>query len=411
MATRVVFLGGGYVTVWAYRQLLRHARPHVRSGAVTITVVAPHPYHSFHGWTAEVLERTIAQPRQESDLRRLLPAATYVQGHAAAVDADRRTVTVQRADGHLDEVPYDELVVGTGSVDDTGTVPGLAAHAWSVKEPSVRSAVRTRLHDLAARPRSGPPVVVVGGGLAGIEMAAAVARTVGSDRRAASPEQPAVVLIHSGAALGSQLRPRFDRLADYAVRQLDALGVEVRTGSRLAEVTADGLRLADGSFVASAMVISTLGQRPVVPPGLDALVRDEQGRLRTDRMLRVAGREHEWAAGDVAHVERPWTGGACPADALWAIKAGAHLGRNLARAIAGRPVRPFRYPGLGRAMSFGVGRGAVELYGVPFTGWSAWVLRLVFFLRFMPLRRQAAAVVRDLCARPLMRRPVVSVDG
>ena len=43
-------------------------------------------------------------------------------------------------------------------------------------------------------------------------------------------------------------------------------------------------------------------------------------------------------------------------DALWAIKAGDHVGRNVARALTGRPGRPFRYLGLGQAASFGVGR-------------------------------------------------------
>ena len=51
--------------------------------------------------------------------------------------------------------------------------------------------------------------------------------------------------------------------------------------------------------------------------------------------------------------------------------------------------------GLGQAASFGVGRSISELYGIPFTGWVAWVLRLTFFLRFMPSRRKAVQVVTD----------------
>src|SRR4029079_5686388 len=102
-----------------------------------------------------------------------------------------------------------------------------------------------------------------------------------------------------------------------------------------------------------------------------------------------------WAAGDAACVVHPTSGEPVPANALWAIKGGEHVGRNLARTFRGRPTRPFAYRGLGQAASFGVGRSISELYGIPFTGWGAWVLRLTFFRRFMPSRSRAAQVVAD----------------
>ena len=58
------------------------------------------------------------------------------------------------------------------------------------------------------------------------------------------------------------------------------------------------------------------------------------------------------------------------------MKAGAHAGANAARALQGRAPRPFTYRGLGQAASFGLGRGIAELYGMPFTGRLAWLLRL-----------------------------------
>ena len=111
-----------------------------------------------------------------------------------------------------------------------------------------------------------------------------------------------------------------------------------------------------------------------------------------------------WAAGDAARVLHPSTGDPVPANALWAIKAGHRLGVNVARAMTGRPPRPFTYRGLGRAASFGLGRSVSELYGIPFTGLTAWVLRLAFFLRFMPSRRTAAATLVDV-ARSIAGQP------
>ena len=89
-----------------------------------------------------------------------------------------------------------------------------------------------------------------------------------------------------------------------------------------------------------------------------------------------------------------------PANALWAIKAGDHLGRNLARTRRwAHRSTPFRYLGLGQAASFGVGRGMAELYGLPLTGWVAWVTRLAFFIRFMPSHANAVETLAFLVSR------------
>ena len=124
------------------------------------------------------------------------------------------------------------------------------------------------------------------------------------------------------------------------------------------------------------------------------LAHDRFGRLVTDGSLRVA--PGIWAAGDAARVAHPTTGDPVPANALWAIKAGDHLGRNLSRVSDNRRPRDFSYRGLGQAMGFGIGRSATELYGVPINGAAGWILRLAFFLRFMPSRRRAVGVVLAL---------------
>ena len=141
--------------------------------------------------------------------------------------------------------------------------------------------------------------------------------------------------------------------------------------------------------------------------GVDPLWLDAAGRLVTAADLRVT--DGIWAAGDAARVHTRGNATPVPANALWAIKAGAHAGRNVARVVRGHSARPFRYRGLGQAASFGVGRSIAELYGVPFTGVLAWVLRLTFFLRFLPSRRRIPTVLGDV-AQTLRGRRVGS-DG
>jgi NADH dehydrogenase len=191
------------------------------------------------------------------------------------------------------------------------------------------------------------------------------------------------------------------RLVARAEAELARLGVAVLAEHRVVEVTSTAARLADGRILPCSTVVATTGQRPVHIPGLDRW-RDDRGRLRTHRTLAVA--PGVWAAGDAARVAHPVTRVTVPANALWAIKGGDHIGRAIARELRGRRARRFGYRGLGRAASFGLGKGIAELYGIPLTGATASLLRVVFFLRFMPSRRRAAGVVSDLARFALASR-------
>lgn len=402
--TRIVLLGGGYVTLHAYTELVRRLGRRIRRGEVELVIVSADDCHSFHGFTGEVVAGILPFERTRTPLTEACPLATFVHGTVTRVDPVGRTVTLTRArGGATEQLPYDELVVGTGGREPLVTVPGLAEHGFPLRGPGEIEALVDHLRGLldgtcpryavAPPPMSRHRVVVAGGGIAGAELAAAVAELGGGRLE--------VLLVHSGDRILPGLRESRPRLAEQAEHELDRLGVRILLGARLWEVTPTGalLRLGAGPQAGQLVpvegtVLGTIGQAPVQLPGLEALVRDARGRLVTRPDLSV--HDHVWAAGDAARVLHPVTGEPVPANALWAMKAGAHLGRSLARHLEGRPTRPFAYRGLGQAASFGLGRSVADIYGVELTGAVAWVLRMGFFLRFMPSRRTAAAVVGDL---------------
>jgi len=382
--TQVLVLGGGYTAVWAARALARGLRRELRAGDVVVTVVSATTAHAFHGWTGEVLAGQVAHDRTRTELVDLLPPSWVLHGHAVEVDTAARLVDVLTADG-VRRLPYDHLLVATGSRDATERVPGLAAHGWSLKDDDGLAALVRRLDELTCGGR-GPSVAVVGGGLAGVEAAAAVATRLRSSAGG-------VVLVDGGPSPLCGLRPRFDRVADYAVREARRLGVDVRSGHRACTVDAAGVLLDDGTRVRADVVVSAVGQTVVRLPGLDA-ERSRDGRLVTDPFLRTTC-DRVLAGGDGAAVPHPDGSGPCPPNALWAIKQGTRAGRNIARTVRGHRPRPFRFPGLGQAASLGVGRGAAELYGVQLTGWPAWCARWFVFHLFMPSRRAALAALGD----------------
>jgi NADH dehydrogenase len=416
-------LGGGYVTTCAYRSLVRRIGTQLHNGQIELTVVAPDSYHSFHGWTGEVLGGIVPLSHHYSSLRSLLKHAKILRGEAIHVDLDAQTVTVQlTGEEYRIEVPYDQLLFGTGSRDHSESIPGLAQYGWRLKGTGDLLALRNRLISLLehADAVDDPDLrthclslVIGGGGFAGVEMCAAIAELFQAAQRlypVLQQQQPRFTLVHPGPALLPQLRPRFNKLVDYATQQLRCYGVDVRLNTRIAQITPNGAVLSDGSLVPAATVISTIGQTRTPMPGTETLPRDPQGRLLTDSTLRVSGCSNLWAGGDGAHVLHAKTKTPCPSNALWAIKHGERVGDNIARAVTGMPLRPFTFPGLGQAASLGIGKGALELYGVQFTGWIAWLMRLGLFLYFMPSRRQAVRVALDWLSLPVLGRHLTPFD-
>ncbi|WP_404434501.1 FAD-dependent oxidoreductase [Microbacterium lacus] len=410
MAIEVLVLGGGYTGVWAARRIARAQRRGVHDD-VRVTLVSASDVHGFHGWTAEVITGHVREHRARVALAELLPGVRLVRGVVTHVDLENREVQVVEERG-IRVFRYDELVIGVGSRDARERVPGLREHGWSLKDDGGLEALNAHLAEVVSDAASISDsverarlltVAVAGGGFAGAEASTAIAQRL----RAALDATPAlagerarVVLVHSGSSLLSELRPRFARVADYSARHVVASGVEMRGGVRVVSVTPAGAQLRDGSFIASATVVSAIGQAPVALAGTEGLPRDAAGRAITDRYLRVA--PHVWAGGDSAAVPHPSGRGACPTNALWAIFHGKRIGANVLRKLRGRRPAPFRFPGLGQGASFGVGRGAAELYGVQLTGWVAWIARWGFFHWFMPSRRVALATAREWFAGPVI---------
>jgi NADH:ubiquinone reductase (H+-translocating) len=386
LPARVVMLGGGYVTLHAYAALARRLRGDLRPGRVEVVIISADEAHSFHGFTGEVLAGQLPLAVTRTPVQEACPLARFVHGTVTEVDLRAQVVRAELATGAQVEVGYDRLVVGLGSREPVASVPGLAEHGFTLRGPGDIAALDRHLQALCSGPgphgRAQRTVVVAGGGLAGAEMAAAVAgRRDGGFR---------VILVQPHEQVLPHLEP-FASLRGTAGEELGRLGVEIRQGARVTEVGREHVMLSTGERIEAATVLGAIGQEPVPLRGLERLPHDRQGRLMTSPELRVAPRV--WAAGDAARVLHPVTGRPVPANALWAIKAGEHIGANLARSLRGADTRRFRYRGLGQAASFGRGHAIAELYGIPLTGWAAWLLRLAFFVRFMPSRRRAVQAV------------------
>jgi NADH dehydrogenase len=146
-------------------------------------------------------------------------------------------------------------------------------------------------------------------------------------------------------------------------------------------------------------------------PGTEALPRDARGRIITDQNLNVQGYSNLWAGGDTAQVKHPSQTGDCPSNALFAMKHGLCAGVNIAHSLQAKTLRRFAFKGMGQAASLGMGRGIAELHGIQFTGVLAWIMRLCFFMWYMPSKRQGLQVLFDWLLLPINGRQMISLGS
>lgn len=387
---RVVILGGGYAGLHAFSALRSRLGSLIARSEVELILVSRDGYHTYHGWTGEVLAGDLPVESTLTSLEPLL-GESFVQGEVVSADLPGRSLTVKSEEGQR-ELGFDHLLIAAGSVDPFDRIPGLAEHGWCVKNTRDMQKLVGQLEGWDSAAQTAGNVVVVGGGLAGVETASALAARFG---RAGSGKVN-IHLVSSSEKLLPTLRPDFNHIAETATRTLVEQGVQIHQGTRVARIGKDQVELANGRTIASDLSVVAAGVSFSILPGTESLSRNEAGQIIAGNDLRVRGSHNIWVAGDIAAVPHPATGEPCPVNALWAMKQGDCVGRNIARTIKGKSVKRFNFRGLGQAAGLAGQRGITELYRIQFTGRLAWVIRVLFFAWYMPSRRGALTVLSQL---------------
>ena len=243
-------------------------------------------------------------PREiTAPLRKVLrgaPNVRYRAGDVAAVDFERKRV---RLSDDV-ELPYDYLVLATGSTTNYYGNESVRAHALGLKD--LGEALQLRNHVLECLDRAANATddnerrrllnfCIVGGGPTGVEYSGALAELARLIVPYEYPELPASALRILLLEGGERLLPMFvPRLSQYARRELERRGVEVRTNTLVASADDRGVMLRDGSEIETATMVWTAGVRP------NDLLHDKPERLPVDDHLRLVGAQHVFAIGDVA---------------------------------------------------------------------------------------------------------------
>ncbi|MFJ7059571.1 NAD(P)/FAD-dependent oxidoreductase [Streptomyces griseobrunneus] len=278
---RIIVIGAGYAGAIAAGRLARR----LRREDVAITLVNPEPDFVERVRMHQLAVGQELTPRPFSEMF----AGTGVEVRLArvtAVDVDRRTVAVTDAHG-AEELAYDTLVYALGSAWNTQGVPGTAEHAHDIAGRSGALRLRERLAGLAA----GQPVVVVGGGLTGLEAATEIAE--------ARPDLDVALAARGG--LGDWLSPKGAR---HLRKVVDRLGITVHEHTAVTAVEADRVTTADSTIPAAVTVWTTgFAVHPIARA--TTLVADGNGLIVVDATMRSVSHPDVYAIGDAARVMGP----------------------------------------------------------------------------------------------------------
>ena len=336
MSQRLVIIGAGFAGMYA---ALSAARLRDQSRAsledFEIALVAPEP--------ELVVRPRLYEPNPEkvtAPLGDVLKAidVDYVQGMVETIDTRGRSIEIVSPTDNRRILTYDRLVLATGSRLFRPAVPGLSEHAFSVDQLEDAILLDRHLHSLTKRPASDArnTVVVAGGGLTGIELAAEMPgrlrNILGQDVKVR------VVVVERNAAIGPNMSAE---ARDVVEKALSDFGIETRLGVGVAALDGAGATLTDGARIESATVIWTTGLRAAPLTAQIPGERDELGRLLVDRDLRVPKVPGVFATGDACKAACDDLGNYALMSGQHAARLGAFAGNNATAELLGLPTRPY----------------------------------------------------------------------
>ncbi|MEU5532083.1 FAD-dependent oxidoreductase [Streptomyces sp. NPDC020362] len=384
MQHRIIVLGAGYTGAIAAGRLAKR----LRREDVAITLVNAEPDFVERVRMHQLAAGQDLRPRHFGEMF----AGTGVElklAKVTGVDVDRRTVTVLDADG-AEELAYDTLVYALGSGWNDQGVPGTTEHAHEIASRPGALRLRERLAALDA----GQPVVVVGGGLTGLEAATEIAE--------ARPDLD--VALAARGDLGDWLSPKGRR---HLHEVFGRLGITVHEHAAVTGVEADRIATADGTSVPAAVTVWTTGFAVHPIAKATTLQVTDTGQIMVDRTMRSLSHPDVYAVGDAAMAIGP-----ADKPLRMSCASGTPMAWQAADAIAARltggklPKVPLRY--FNQCISLGRREGLIQYVTADDRAVSAALTgRFAAVYKELVCKGAAWAVANPTVGLPVRRRSIV----
>jgi NADH:ubiquinone reductase (H+-translocating) len=381
---RVLILGAGFAGL--------HAAKGLAKLPVDITVIDRRNHYTFQPLLYQVALAVLSPANIATPIRSILRSYKNIEvlmDEAVRIDKEQRRVTMKSGA----EMEYDYLVVATGS-----THSYFGNDAWAELAPGLKTVedateIRRRVllaFELAERQMletgSHPPLnfVVIGGGPTGVELAGAISDIaklyMKHDFRHIDPAKARVLILEGGPRI---LAAYPEDLSRKAVEQLDALGVEVHTGTQVTDVK-PGYVVVGGQRLDSVVTLWAAGVQASPLGKLLGVEMDRRGCVLVNETLNPAGHPEIFVCGDLAHVEQD--GRQVPGVAQPAMQMGDHVARMVAHDLKGETRSDFRYfdkgdmATIGRLAAVAKIEWPFKAHLSGFLAWMTWLTIHIFFL-------------------------------
>ncbi|WP_171102287.1 selenide, water dikinase SelD [Ruegeria sp. HKCCD7255] len=343
----LVLIGGGHTHALLLRKWGMNPLPGAR-----VTVINPGPTAPYSGMLPGFVAGHYDRDALDIDLIKLarFAGARVVLGAVEGIDAENHRVHLP----HRPPIAFDVAAINVGITSDMPALPGFAEHAVPAK-PLGRFAARWAEYLSGDGPAS---IVVIGGGVAGAELAMAMAHALLSRRR-----QGTVTVIDNATAL-TATKPKS---ADTIRKAMAELGVTLIESASIARITAEYVELTDGQQIAAHFVTGAAGAKPydwMAETGLEM----QDGFIKVNSYLQSSD-PLIFAAGDCAHLtENPR-----PKAGVYAVREAPILFNNLRAALgSGRLKRYVPQNDYLKLISLGGKSALGERLGKSFSGSLMW---------------------------------------
>jgi selenide, water dikinase len=356
----LVLVGGGHAHALVLRMWAMHPLPGTRLTLINPRPVAPYtgmlPGHIAGHYDRDALMIDLVRLARFAGARLILDAAT-------GIDRDQRLI-------HLAGRPplaFDVASIDTGITSALPDLAGAEAHAHAAKPLGTYAAA---WEAFVARRLAFPRVVILGGGIGGMELALASAH-----RLRGLGATPDITVIERGTTLLPGLGSRARTVILWRAR---ALGIRVLTGTTATAITADTVSLSSGEVLGSDFTLTVATARPL-PWFADTGLALTDGYLAASSTLQTSD-PAIFAAGDCAHL----TGNPRPKAGVFAVRAAPVLHHNLRAALSGGSLKRFRpQRDYLKLISLGDRTALAEKFGLTVSGPRLWRLKDRIDRKFM----------------------------
>ncbi|HUC84702.1 MAG TPA: NAD(P)/FAD-dependent oxidoreductase [Candidatus Acidoferrales bacterium] len=377
---------------------------HFKNRKARVTLVDRTNHHLFQPLLYQVATAGLSATEVAQPIRSILSDredVTVFLDEVLQVSLLKREVVLQSK-----TLTYDYLVLALGGCNHYFGHPEWEQFAPGLK--TLGDAVRIRSRVLLAFEKAENTdadvehmrlmtTIIIGGGPTGVELAGAFAelarRVLLHDFRHINPAQANVILIEGGPRILSHLP---ESLSQSAVRQLEKLGVHVRTGAQVKNIRRGEVELANGEVLGAENILWAAGVSASPITQKLGVELDRAGRVKVNPDLSMAGHPEIFAIGDLAFVLQA-DGKPVPGVSPAAMQMARHVAKIIDHELSGLKFEraPFKYWDKGTMATIGRSKAVAQVGSLKMSGllaWLAWLsLHLVFLIGF----RNKVAVMLD----------------